>query len=147
MKRLKPPLEPRSVRLRLICETPPHYDKRFDVGLQDKQQVLHHGRERSDGSVEYEFTLSVQRRQGDRLLRFSGPFAHGRAADPFLYLGLRNGDGEWVRRLKVPLSDIAWELVVAAEDGLLEGRVDGAGSARTCLLGEGWQVRSESPDS
>jgi hypothetical protein len=90
--------------------------------------------------------VRVRRRQQDGTLRFSGPHVHGPGDDPFLYLSLRRADepAGWIRRLKIPLDGITWRHVLAATDAdgrVLEGSVEGTGSARTPLLGDGWDIR------
>lgn len=138
--------EPLSLRLRLICVAPPlDAGEPAVFGLQDKQRALDPGQSRPDGSIAYECVVQVRRRQ-DGTLRFSGPHVHGPAGDPFLYLSLRRETepAGWIRRLKVPLDGITWRHVLAATDAegrVLEGRVEGTGSARTPLLGDGWEVR------
>ena len=136
--------ETRSVRFRLICTTPPpplHEGEPAVFGLQDKRRSLDVGQRRPDGSVAYEFVVRASRQAGS--VRFSGPYIHGTAQDPFLYLSWRRGDvpGDWIKRLKISLVGITWGRIEAAAGGAIEGRVEGTGSARTPLLGEGWTVR------
>ena len=136
--------ETRSVQLRLICATPPpslHEGEPAMFGLQDKQRSLDIGQGRPDGSVAYEFVVQAKL-QAD-LPRFSGQYTHGTAQDPFLYLSWRRGDvpGDWIKRLKISLAGITWDQIEAATGGVIEGRVEGTGSARTPLLGDGWTVR------
>ena len=138
--------ETRSVRLRLICTTPPpslHEGEPAVFGLQDKRRSLDVGQGHPDGSVAYEFVVRA-RRQADSV-RFSGPYIHGTGQDPFLYLSWRRGDvpGAWIKRLKISLAGITWDQVEAAAGGVIEGRVEGTGSARTPVLGEGWTVLAD----
>jgi len=137
--------EAHSVRIRLICTTPPPSlceGEPTVFGLQDKRQSLEVGQERPDGSVAYEFV--VQAKQQTETLRFSGPYIHGTTQDPFLYLSWRREDGSsaWNKRLKISLAGITWAQVEAAARGVIAGTVEGTGSARTPLLGEGWTVRA-----
>lgn len=139
--------ETHSIRLRLICLTPPVSSEGEPTafGLQDKHQTIDPGHRVADGAVEYECVVKVRRGQSDRP-RFSGPCVHGTATDHFLYLSWRRETEppEWIRRLKVSLSSITWEQVVAAstEEALLEATVTGTGAARVPLLGDGWAVGS-----
>ncbi len=137
--------ETRSFRLRLICTSPPpplHEGESTVFGLQDKGQSLDVGHRRPDGSVAYECVVQVKQ-QADSL-RFSGQSIHGTAQDPFLYLSWRREGGprSWIKRLKISLAGITWGQVEAAARGVIEGTVEGAGSARTPLVGEGWTVRA-----
>lgn len=76
-----------------------------DFGLQDKAGVLHLGAADPDGAVI--FDLSPQVKPGEASTPvFLGPFAHGRADDRFLYLSWRNAEGNYARRLILPLGPI-----------------------------------------
>jgi hypothetical protein len=53
-----------TVRLRLICVTPPPQtfeNAPAEFGLQDKAQVLHPGQVQPDGSIRYDFDVQVHR--------------------------------------------------------------------------------------
>ncbi len=140
--------ERRSLRLRLICVTPPprlHEGQPTIFGLQDKRQTLDPGQPQYDGSVAYECVLGVRHEERLGSLRFSGQYVHGNAGDPFLYLswGPDSGAPPWIRRLKISLASITWDQVLAADGGLIEASTAGTGSARVPLLGEGWEVRHD----
>jgi hypothetical protein len=135
----------REVRLRVVCVEPPVCEwegVRTEFGLQDRQRALHPGRARADGSLAYVLTITATQRPGADGVRFSGPFVHGTAADPFLYLSLREVGGEpaaWIRRLKLPLVGLTWDRLAAVADGNeFIIRVSGARSGRAVVLDKGW---------
>lgn len=137
----------REVQLRVVCGEPPACERegvRTEFGLQDRQRALHPGQAQADGSLAYALSVTATQRPGADGVRFSGPFLHGTAADPFLYLSLRAAEGEataWIRRLKIPLADLTWERLAAADtDGAFTIRVSGARSGRAAVLGQGWTV-------
>jgi hypothetical protein len=137
----------REVRLRVVCVEPPACDRegvRTEFGLQDRDRALHPGRIQADGTLAFALTVTATYRPESNTVRFSGPFAHGTASDLFLYLSLREVGGEataWIRRLKVPLADLTWERLTAADlSSAFIIRVSGARSGRAAVLGEGWAV-------
>ncbi len=136
-----------SVAMRLIClmQPPDTYDGRpTKFGLQDKKQVLHLGIRLPDGALRFDFIVTVERKPNQATPKFGGPFVHGTADTPFVYLGYREAqeNASWIRRLKIHLSSITWVQVEAAQAGaaMLEARVSGQGSGTVPLLGDGWQV-------
>src|ERR671932_2203914 len=138
-----------TVRLRLICVTPPprtFENTPAEFGLQDKAQVLHPGQVQPDGSIRYDFDVQVHRSPETLAPHFRGPYVHGTPAAPFLYLGWRRseaGQATWIRRLKIPLSSITWEQIEAVQDrdgGVLAASVSGTGSGTVPLVGTGWTV-------
>jgi hypothetical protein len=136
-----------ELRVRLICVLPPpneHDGHVMEFGLQDKKQALHPGVRQKNGSIYYDFTVTVERKPGQSTPKFGGPFVHGPATAPFLYLGYREtqaGAG-WIKRIKISLAQITLAQVDAAARGkLLEGTVSGQGAATVKLFGEGWVVR------
>jgi hypothetical protein len=144
------PEETRVASLRLICLAPPAWPEEASVefGLQDKQQVVHAGHRQDDDSIRYDLTVQVTRSREAAALRFRGPYVHGTAAVPFLYLSWRRKEpagSPWLRRLKIVLASITWEQIEALDrlgGGVLEARVSGAGSATAPLLGGGWTPRA-----
>lgn len=137
------------VAMHLICQTRPpdvYAGRPTEFGLQDKKQMLHPGVRMSAGAIRFNFTVTVERKPNRAKPKFGGPFVHGTADTPFVYLGYREvQDGApWIRRLKIHLSSITWAQVEAAQVGevVLEASVSGQGSGTVPLLGEGWQVRT-----
>ncbi len=144
------PGEARTVRLHVICLTPPPVtwnDDPTTFGLQDNKQELELGQHQPDGSIHYSCSVEVKRQlQADRL-RFSGPLVHGPSGDQFLYLGWRrvSEPGVWLRRWKIMLASITWELLLAAgteDEGFIEGTISDMSKARAVLRGEGWTLRN-----
>lgn len=146
----KPADEIVSVRLRLICREPPVTSAARSpmlFGLQDKRQVIDIGEQQADGSIAYNCIVQV-RRQPPADLRFTGRYVQGPANDPFLYLSLGEAAQPvpWIKRLKITLTPITWAQVIAVgtlDQGWIEASVDGQGSARVPLLGNGWTVQTE----
>lgn len=140
---------PTTIRLRLICLPPPpvlHDGKPTIFGLQNKQGRLDQGQAAADGLMSYICGVEVHHDPATTTLRFRSPYVHGPPNDPFLYLSWRFAeDDAWIRRLKITLVPITWAQIVAAtiEHGIIEGRVQGTGSARVPLLGGGWTVCSD----
>lgn len=136
------------VAMRLICDAPlpeRHDGRPAESGLQDKKQALHLGTRLSNGSIGYDFSVTVERKPNQAMPKFGGPFVHGTAAAPFLYVSYREAQAgsPWIRRLKIHLSSITWAQVEAAlaSNAVIEGHISGQGSATVPLLGDGWIVR------
>ncbi len=73
---------------------------------------------------EAEVRVAPQPGTGDP--NFLGPFTHGGPTNRHLYLSqAMSGEDGWIKRIKLPLSSISWELIDAARDGALEATVDG----------------------
>lgn len=140
-----------EVRVRLICVSPPpdeHEGHIMEFGLQDKKQALHPGARLKDGSLCYDFTITIERKADQPHPKFGGPFVHGPTDAPFLYLSYREVQvgAAWIKRLKIPLATITWADADAAgvPGKLLEGTVSGQGAATVKLMGDGWAVREAS---
>jgi Family of unknown function (DUF5990) len=140
---------PAHVRLCIICEVPPsvtYAGQPAEFGLQDTRQNLHAGVAQPDGSLRFLCEVSVKPSQAGHAPDFGGPFVHGPRGARFLYLGLRDADSAWIRRLKVPLAGITWEQVADTNllpSGALVARVSGAGSGTVPLLGDKWVVSEQ----
>lgn len=133
------------VHLRLTCVTPPsHTDDsgRAEFGLQDRTHMIHRGHAHADGSVSYEIPVPVARQGATNAVRFLGPYVHGTAAAPFLYLSVKRpqaGPEPWIRRLKIPLTGLTWDQVDATPGlSVFAARVSGNGSGTVPLLDGGW---------
>ncbi|MDX1991226.1 MAG: DUF5990 family protein [bacterium] len=132
-----------KITLRMICIHPPEFDNATTYfGLQDKANDLQPGTPRADGALEFTCTLSAAQQPGSGSPNFTGSFAHGTPAERFLYLSLGTNEGgawNWLRRIKVPLKAITWELVEAAHTRVLQTTVDGR-QAATVKLPDGWEI-------
>ena len=138
------------VRLRITCVNPPgeqYEGGETEFGLQDKQQIVHAGHRRPDGSLVFDFDLSVKRNPDTGAIRWQGPYVNGTPAAPFIYLSWAKqatAPSRWIKRLKISLSSITSEQIEAATGrgaGRLEARVSGEGSATVPLLDDGWTVK------
>jgi hypothetical protein len=132
----------RELRLRLKCVEPPALpnDGMVEFGVQDKKQMLHAGSHLPDGALQFDFAVIVQVNDA---VKFSGPFAHGTADAPFVYLSLRptQAGAAWIKRIKVPLKNITPALVNKAIDAdkPLQASVSGQGAATVPLL-KAWSI-------
>lgn len=125
--------EERAVRLRVRCVNPPT----GVFGLQDKERRLSAGQPQPDGALVFDCELRAKR-AADDTPNFLGDYAHGTAADRFLYLTLQDSEtvqARIVKRIKVKLGSITWAQVEGG--GVLQATVDGRGAASVKLL-EGW---------
>ena len=119
-----------TVKLRLLREPEPPSAKEgsWRFGLQDKAGRLHDGAPRPDGTIAFDFELTVG--EGDRPI-FTGPFASGPRDERFVYLSWqRLSDGGFINRIKVRLADLDWTQVRAAQasGGWLEADLRGVQS-------------------
>ncbi len=137
-----------SIKFRVICINPPQVASGFgdmQFGLQDKNKSLLIGSETGSDERRYEFRLSVQMHD-DGSANCSGAYAHGPRQARFLYLTLKARQADsWqiVKRIKIPLGAITWDMVARAlaEDKTLDVKVSGQGAAIVPLLDGGWQVQ------
>lgn len=108
-----------TIHLRLIYQggPPVHWTGGpADFGLQDKANGLLPGYADADGTV-FDFTADCKTGKNGRPA-LHGRFAHGPAADRFVYLSWRNADGAYAQRFKVPLAPItASQIETAAQNG------------------------------
>jgi hypothetical protein len=96
---------PRDIHVTLICKTLPPLDEPANVGIQDKDQNVHAGTRKRDGSFGFECVIQV-RDKGDGNIDFAGPFVHGKPAARFIYLSWKRtvtAAAPWVQRVKIPL--------------------------------------------
>ena len=138
-----------QVQLRVLCRVPPsatEAGKPTEFGLQDKQRSLHAGTAQDTIARMFVFDCTVKGTPGEGMPRLGGPFVHGTAAEPFVYLAWRYVDapvGAWIRRMKIPLKQIGWdEIAASAVDRYLLATIDEFGSRTTAILPEGWGVGS-----
>jgi hypothetical protein len=112
------PSAKRLINLRLIHNgvqpgTP--LDELLRFGLQDVTGEVHPGITQPGEPRNFDLTLEV-REGGEGQPVFRGAFAHGPPAGRFLYLSWkREGEPPWGWRIKVPLSEIGWAEIRAAE--------------------------------
>lgn len=134
-----------EVRLYLLCKDTPAYAAEPVVfGLQNKDQQLDQGTTHETGATLFRCTAMV-RRTPDGALRWSGPYVHGTAREPFLYLGLAAvaAPTTWIRRWKIMLQAITAEdvsAVVGDDAALLEATIEVLSGTRPPLCGGGWTV-------
>jgi len=133
-------MPPDRLTLRIICLHSPVDlcdDKDAVFGLQDKQQQLHSGITQADGSLLFECEVQVKFKNDAP--DFAGVYVHGTVGKRFLYLSLgkqNNGAGNWIRRLKIPLTGITTTQL----GNPLQALVDGHKSGTVELIGGGWTL-------
>ena len=136
--------EPDQIQFVLICRRPPQTDASHEFGLQDREEVLLEGVVQEDGSLLFEFSLDVAF-DDEHSLRWSGMYVYGSADARFLYLTLREKQDSRrlvVRRMKILVSDIPWDLAQSAVNHgeVLYGAVSGEGSGTIPMLEGGWRL-------
>src|SRR5918995_7360833 len=90
-------------------------------GLQDKAGVLARGRSHRDGSMTCLGEVRAEQSGDGGKPNCLGNLTHGPRSRRHLYLSLRHSDdGGWVKRIKLPLDSITWDMIGAAQDGVLE---------------------------
>jgi hypothetical protein len=142
-----------ELKLRIVLRAPP---AGVDFGLQQGKgsgyQTIQ--KQRSKGNdLCFDCTVTVKDNRDDGLLNFLGTLTQGPATGRFIYIDIGRlagqKDGEWERRLKVPLSRITWEMiqqVVVDPKLVLEVHLpgtakDGGPSCATVRPLEGWKCR------
>lgn len=141
-----------EVTLRIALESPP---PGVDFGLQKGrganyetvQTQRSHG-----GDLWFEFRVGVRGGDGRGAPDFSGPLVQGPRGGRFVYIDIGTlagqADTPWSRRLKVPLTGIAWSTLDRLSKDVrvvLETRVPGTGrdggpSCATVKPFDGWNV-------
>ncbi len=137
------PLIPMDLTLRIILERP---TADVDFGLQSG-----HGnaweitqKQRSTGKdLKFELTMTVKPGRNDSLPHFSGQFVQGPAGDKFVYINIGTYAGQtntpWSRRLKVPLSNITWEMIKSGR--VLVAHIPGTGKDGGPSCASEWRKR------
>jgi hypothetical protein len=117
----------RDVTFRIVLERPP---AGIDFAVQKGRGSVYETilKQRSDGGdLRFEFTIPAAGSPGQP--RFTGPLVQGPAGERFVYIDIGTYAGQadttWSRRLKIPLTGIAWSLIDSAP--VLEARIPGAG--------------------
>jgi len=107
----------RELKVTLTCKALPPLDEPAEVGLQDKDQNVHAGVRKRDGSTAFECVIQVKDK-GNGAIDFTGPFVHGTPAARFIYLSWKRAAPAtaalWVQRVKIPLAFTAADLGDAA---------------------------------
>jgi hypothetical protein len=105
-----------------------------------------------DADLTFEFTVTIKDNRGDGMPNFLGPLAQGPTTGRFIYIDIGKSAGQidscWDRRIKVPLSEITWEMIEKASADpklVIEARLPGTGkdggpSCATVKPKEGWKV-------
>jgi hypothetical protein len=136
----------RPLRLAIVCAEPPAVrEPEATFGLQDKNKHLQAGEPQANGALRFACEIGVRRHPQTGAPDFAGPYVHGPLGERFLYLSLQDlRTGSWIRRIKVMLAGISWELIEAASalpDVWLAARVIGTQGARARFEGDGWKAQ------
>jgi hypothetical protein len=138
----------------ILIDPPAGVDFGVQRGRGAKYETLQ-VQQRTRGDIVFDFSLTVNDSRKDGLPNFTGPFAQGPADGRFLYVDVGTYAGQkntqWSRRIKIPLKDISWALVMktTAKPGLaLVAKIpgkgkDGSPSCATVRLLEDWEVVQE----
>ena len=87
----------------------------YVFGLQDTKQQIYAATARADGTLAWDFGVTVKAAANGRPV-FGGPFASGPASDRFVYVSWRSlARGDYINRVKARLSDLDWPLIEAAQ--------------------------------
>lgn len=110
----------------------------------------------SEEHVSFDLIVNIINDLTDRSPNFHGPSVQGPPAGRFIYINSETFAGQadscWLRRTKVPLAGITWELIEEAlskSGTLLEARIAGTAGdggpacATVRLLDSGWKVLSD----
>jgi len=114
------PMKSDEVRFRLLRSddvpaTNPH-NLAFKFGLQDKHGEIVPPTPQKNGTLAFDFTLTVKKGEDPKRPVFGGRFASGLPNDRFVYLSryaIKRGD--YINRVKARLSNIDWQIVRAAQ--------------------------------
>jgi len=142
-----------DLKLLIVLQTPPvGVDFGLQKGAGNKYETIQ--TQRSIGrDMQFNLTIQVKNdRQKDDTPRFGGPFVQGKPMSQFLYIDIGELAGQvggWVRRIKVPLSGITWDLisrVIEDPNAVLETRIPGTGkdggpNCATIKPFDGWHAR------
>jgi hypothetical protein len=144
-----------ELALRVVLEKPP---AGVDFGLQKGRGSGYETiqKQTSQGKdLYFQFTVGVKAGGNDPTPVFLGHLIQGPLAGRFVYIDIGTYAGQtdtrWSRRLKIPLSDITWELIDQLSDHsrhILEARVagtakDGGPNCATAKLLGGWKLNSD----
>ena len=89
----------------------------YEFGLQDTKQAIVAGERRHDGTLVYDFTLTVKPGKDADHPVFTGRFASGPVGDRFVYMPWKAVEsGAWINRIKARLAAIDWQMVRASQE-------------------------------
>ena len=141
----------RELTLRIVLEKPP---AGVDFGLQkgrgsDYETIQKQRSQTKD--LYFEFTVGLKAGRKNAMPDFSGPLVQGPPGERFVYLDIGTYAGQkdtcWSRRLKIPLSGIASDMIdrVDKSRSVLEARVPGTGkdggpNCATVRPFDGWKL-------
>jgi len=128
----------RELNLRIILiQPPPDVDYALLQGHGSRFQPIQI--RRSNGNdLRFDFTIEVSLKSNS--LAFAGPFVQGPADDRFVYIGVGTfaaQSGPWNRRLKIPLSGIAPQMIESA--GILQATLPGTAKDGTPSCAYAWR--------
>lgn len=149
-KKSESPKKEAEVRLRIVLVAPP---AGVDFGVQEGKgsdyKTIHKQRSK-DTDLTFDFAVTVKDNRDDGLPNFLGPLAQGPTTGRFIYIDIGKSAGQidtcWDRRIKVPLSDITWDMIEKSSAKLvLEARLPGTGkdggpSCATVKPTDGWKI-------
>ena len=123
-----------EIKLRIVVEaTPPDVMFGLQLGSGSKYETIQKQVVGSKTDIFFLFTIKIKGDpEKDREPDFSGQYVQGIAGARFIYLDIGTYAGQsdsiWSRRLKVPLSGIAWKMIDQINSNhTLEARVPGIG--------------------
>jgi hypothetical protein len=121
-------IETKTVVVRVTVDYPPS-GPGVVFGLQDKSGHIVDGVPGPQGQITFEGEVRVTPTSTGNP-NFLGPITHGPPTSRHLYLSHGRSGGEgWIKRIKLPLASITWEMINAASDGAISARVDGRSAA------------------
>jgi hypothetical protein len=139
-----------NLTFRVVLESPPSgVDYGVQIGRGAGYEIA--GKQRANGKdLRFEFVASV-RGSKPGAPDFGGPVVQGPKGQRFAYLVIGTYAGQtgtpWRRKLKVPLTGIAWDAIDRASDSrlVLEARVpgtakDGGPACATVKPFDGWKL-------
>jgi len=143
-----------ELAFRIILEKPPAgVDFALQKGKSSNYEIVQKQRSRN-GDLRFEFTARAAIGAKGAVPNLLGPFVQGPTGERFVYIGIGSfvgqADTPWNRRLKIPLTGIASEMVVRAANDrklIFETRVPGTGkdgspSCATVKPFAGWKLIS-----
>ncbi len=136
-----------EISLRIILKKPtPGVDFALQKGGGSKYETVQKQRSSANKDLKFDFSVTV-RTAKDGVLDFFGPHVQGARGDRYVYIDIGTYAGQtntpWSRRLKVPLSCLAAELINSGS--LLVGEIPGTGSDGGPSCAYGWRKQFDPP--